>query len=475
MGIILHDVGDYFGSQELLFKALKILDEQNEQHHERIASAYNELGKNSRNLKNYQEAIHYYDLAIDFSTDTSFKLVRLNNKGATYKDEEQYDLAIKVYNSILNSDKNIPQEYARILSNFAYAKWLKDSSYNAAPEIWNAIRIWKNEKDDWGLSASYIHLTHYYRPTRPDSALFYAKKLYKITKNLNSPDEIKNALAMLIPVSTLGEVKEYFTKYRSLSDSIETARNKAKNQFATIRYETEKHKTDKLKLQKENAETKLRVVWQRVISIVLGIGAVIGFIWYRKRKQQAIREQQLQMSKKVHDKVANKVYRIMSEVEHKGLPEKNVLLYKLNTVYKQSRDISYNEPGKNNQDFQQSVSELLESFASNTVKVASVGNSQQIWEKMTPVAREELSITIEELMTNMKKHSSASNVVLKFMQKENIVEVLYTDDGIGLPPRTLYGNGLRNTETRIKDIGGRIIFDKTIPGLKVRIFIPIAK
>ncbi|MCH5718545.1 sensor histidine kinase [Niabella hibiscisoli] len=102
-------------------------------------------------------------------------------------------------------------------------------------------------------------------------------------------------------------------------------------------------------------------------------------------------------------------------------------------MYNQSRDISYDQQQKNNQDFQQSVSELLESFASDTIRVASVGNSQEVWEKLTPVAREELSIIIEELMTNMKKHSSASNVVLKFMQKKNELEVQYIDDGIGLP------------------------------------------
>jgi hypothetical protein len=49
----------------------------------------------------------------------------------------------------------------------------------------------------------------------------------------------------------------------------------------------------------------------------------VGYFWYRRRKKRLQQEKELEVkntelkySKKVHDKVANKVYHVMSEVEN---------------------------------------------------------------------------------------------------------------------------------------------------------------
>jgi signal transduction histidine kinase len=82
---------------------------------------------------------------------------------------------------------------------------------------------------------------------------------------------------------------------------------------------------------------------------------------------------------------------------------------------------------------------------------------------------------LQELMVNMKKHSAAQNVVLKFESLQDKILIHYTDDGLGLPSSFQYGNGLTNTENRIKRIGGNFTFDETLKGLKIRISIPTAK
>ena len=98
-----------------------------------------------------------------------------------------------------------------------------------------------------------------------------------------------------------------------------------------------------------------------------------------------------------------------------------------------------------------------------------------LWDRTTTQVQTEIEQVLQELMINMKKHSGAQNVVLKFESHQDIIQIFYSDDGVGLPSTFQYGNGLTNTENRIKRIGGNFIFEATINGLKIRISIPTAK
>jgi signal transduction histidine kinase len=475
MGMIQFQASDYFGSQESLLQSLNHLDENNSKHYQNLVSIYTELGNDSRGLKNFEEAITYFKLGLNFSKDSADILLLLNNIAAVNKDKKQYDSAIGIYTSILKNPKNSPLEYARILSNLAYVRWLQNSNYDAIPELWTALNIRKGENDKWGLSASYIHLTDYYTLNRPDSALFYAHQLYNVTREIGSPDEVLNALSKLVPLSRLNETKQYFEKYQILGDSIETSRNRAKNQFALIRYNAEKHKTDKLKLQKENAETKLRVIWLQVSSVILVLAAITGFIWYRRRKRQAIKEQQLRISQKVHDVVANGLYRVMSKIEHDKAESKEQLLDEMGVLYEQSRNISYEQPEIIYGDFQQTIISLLQSFANDTTTVSIVGDSKELWDSLTAKIKKDLPLILQNLMTNMKRHSRAESVVVRFGLQKKQFSIHYTDDGIGLPPNFKFGKGLTNTEFRIHSLGGQLTFDNSATkGAKINIYIPTA-
>jgi signal transduction histidine kinase len=80
---------------------------------------------------------------------------------------------------------------------------------------------------------------------------------------------------------------------------------------------------------------------------------------------------------------------------------------------------------------------------------------------------------LQEFMINMKKHSSAHNVVIKFEKEGSDLKIQYIDDGVGLPVNFRPRNGLNNTENRIKGIGGQIIFENSpLRGLTIQVFIP---
>jgi len=478
MAAMQSDAGDYFGSQEYLLLSLGYLDEQKKKDLYCLSSDYNELGVTSLNLKNYEAAIDYCNRAIKFAQDSSYKLIFLNTKAVVCKKMRDFPQALAIYDTIMDKSKNDKKTYARILSNRANTKWLQDATYQAAPELLTALQIRINEKDDWGQNASYAHLADYYSHSRPDSALLYAGKMYAMARYLNSAGDEMEALQKLILLGPPQHVQEYFARYTYLNDSIQTARNTAKNQFALIRYDAEKNKVENLQLQKENADKKVQIIQQRamIISavILMFAGVFTGIIWYRKRKQRIIREQKLKTSQKVHDVVANGLYQIMAAIEHQDDINKEVLLDKIEDMYERSRDISYDQPENHDGDFHAEITELLKSFNTAATRVASVGNDKSLWEKMEPNTKKEMKYILQELMINMKKHSHATNVVIKFEQSDNQMKMLYTDDGVGLPPVYSFGNGLTNTGNRIKNINGHITFDTNTKGLKIQVSFPIA-
>lgn len=475
MGIIQSFEGDYFGGQESYIRSLSYLAERKDIHPYCFQSNYNNLGNNSLDLKNYQAAIGYFDQALSYYTNDTNRLNALNGKAVALQKTGNYKLADSLYETIIDSIKISPMLYARVLSNLTKTRWLQNPHYPAAPDFLQALSIRESIMDNWGLNASYAHLSDYYAATRPDSALYYAKKMYTNTRQINNPDDELEALTKLMNLSPAIQLRQYILRYQYLNDSLQTARNTAKNQFALVRYEAEKNKADNLQLQKDNALKNN----QLLIGFGLAI-AVFTFIMFRnrRRKQQMeakVRLQQLKTSQKVHDIVANGLYRIMTEIEHKDTIEKEPLLDKIEVLYERSRDISYETPEAAHHDFQTTISRLLTAFASPATRVYVTGNSQAIWDRISTQSQGEIEQVLQELMINMKKHSAAQNVVLKFESQENTMQIHYKDDGVGLPPTFKYGNGLTNTVNRINGIGGHFTFEPAIKGLHIRISIPIVQ
>jgi Signal transduction histidine kinase len=486
MGIIQSIEGDYYGGQESLLASLTYLDENRQSHHQCLLADYHELGNICLKLKNYDAAIDYFHKALDDIKDPDNRTIVLNGIALTYQKKGDFDQAIALYKSLLAKSTENRKEYARLLSNYARTKWLKDSSYRAGPELQYALKIRKDSNDNRGLNASYAHLADYYSTSMPDSALYYAQKRYEIVRIINNPEEEVETLAKLITLSPPGLLKSYFVRYQYLRDSIQTARNAAKNQFALIRYEAEKNKADKLQLQQDNAQKEIQLVRQQFILILaillFGSAAIMISLWYRKRQQQleaasqqTIQQHKLKTSQKVHDVVANGLYRLMMDIQYKPSIDKDQLVDRIDSLYEQSRDISYEQTMTSILPFHEKLAELLTSFASDRTRILIVGNDVTLWEDTDKVVQQEVEHILQELLVNMQKHSQAHSVLLKFERQNGHVQIHYTDDGIGIPSQFKYGNGLLNTENRIKKIGGQHTFAHPGKGLKIHISFPTSQ
>lgn len=479
MALISTDSGDRFGGQELSLDALSYFDETNPVHHVYLLSNYNNLGIATYSLHQYSKAIEFYNKSLQFITDSAYSRIVKNNIGNALRKAGEFDKAIATYESILEKEKDTIN-HARILSNYAYVKWVSNRNYNPEPELREALGKRIKAGDVWGQNSSYSQLSDYYLTKLPDSARLYSLKMHQTAGTLNSADDQLEALQKLIPLSRPEEAKGYFKRYRFLQDSLQTARNTAKNQFALIRYETEKHKADNLLLQQKNTE---RNVWLITLAFFIVIGTAAGILWYKRRKRQldldaenAVRESQLKTSKKVHDVVANGLYRLMSEMENEPDIDRSRILDDMEDLYERSRDISYDKVaiGINGNEFHSSVSSLLMSFSTPDTRVVIVGNTGELWKALNQEDKNDLYYVLQELMVNMTKHSKADSAAIRFERIGDEIKVNYTDNGVGLPQEQVFKNGLTNTGNRIRSMGGSITFGEgTTGGLNVQIQLPV--
>ncbi len=486
MAITLFEEGDYYAAQETSLEADKLLDSSNNAHRALMAFNYNNLGNAISGYGDNAEALAYYDLAIKYAVDALDAKTYNNNKAVTMFAANNYKGAYLIHKKNLDVGNKGDNDYARILSNYANTRWRIDKNYNPLPDLHQALNIRLKSADDYGLNSSYAHLFDYHYGRNADSAKMYALMCFTTANKINVSADRINAAEKLIKVSDADSSKYYFQIYKRLDDSVRAARLKARNQYALIRYESEKNKINNLKLQKDVLDRDLRISKERIVMvIVFGVvlsGLLYYILWARKRKQRMrmelenkVKEIQLTTSKKVHDVVANGIYRVMTELEYKDNYDKQDLLDKLEYMYEKSRDISY-EPSKDVSlsSFVSDVSTLLGSFANERVRIIIVGNDPQIWNRVPQNAKDDLLIIFQELLVNMRKHSLADEVIFRFEATYNKLNIFYQDNGIGFSSVKKEGNGLRNTGTRMERLGGKFNFvSEDGKGLKIEIILPL--
>ncbi|MGO4708068.1 tetratricopeptide repeat protein [Chryseobacterium sp. 2TAF14] len=485
MAIIQSDTGDFYGSIETSLEADKYLKTavKTEFVNNLYSSNYNNLAISSKSLKNYSDAEKYYQNALETTDKPEYKSVINNNIGDVLILQNKTDPAINLLEGLLKTRDSI--SYARVLNNLAKAKFLKNTNYNAVPELQEALQIRKTQKDSLGINSSFATLADFFKSKDKTQSLFYAKLMLERAEKNESPDDQLEALQKIIELDEKNYLK-YFNQFQKLNDSTQTARNKAKNQFAIVRYDVEQKNAENQNLKLKDVENEINIIY---LSFGLGISAltlIIGFFWNEKRKKNIRREKEhekqievknteLKYSKKVHDVVANGIYQVMTKIENQNDFNKEQALDELEFVYEKSRDISYENPDSQDEKFHEKISKLVASFKNDEVKTFTVGNQEENWENVTASTQTEIYQIIRELLVNMKKHSKASNVIFKFEKINNLIYINYADNGIGIADELIFKNGLSNTVSRIENINGKITFEtKTEKGLKINISFPVS-
>lgn len=487
IGTIQKDRNDFFGSKETLTEALHYLRPNVDLKY--IADCYNALATDHRKLSNYSDAINYYLLALKSTNYEKEKLSYKNNLAATYIDNQDYKKAISLLNSIANDSLliNDKKEYARVMDNLAYARWLSGENIGVR-EFQEPLKLRAQNTDQRGQLASYTHLGEFYSKSNPEIAIIYFDTVIQLSNTIKIPRAEKDALKFLMQLQP--QNVKLRDRYVFLQDSLYEQELKVKTQFAKYKYDDKLKQEDILRLEKENTEQELKVAKQRnqkILAYAIGVPVILllGFLTYffvqrskrlkrqnKTAKLEATYETESELSRKLHDDFGGKLNHAMLLLQNGT--ESSEVLDIVDGLYNQSRDFSREindvDTGPN---YKNSLFGMMGNYSKNTKLIVS-GSTNVDWLKISTLSKKTLFKVLQELMINMQKHSEANLVSLAFVQTKKTLKITYADDGAGASDEELnFKNGLWNTEKRIHAIGGTIIFDSEKGrGFEVQVVIP---
>ena len=486
MAHIQQTYGDYYSSEETLTEALPYIN--NDLQYQLAAN--NLFGISAKELKNYDDAVYYYNKILETASDSIVRLTPLNNIANVYIEQKKYKKAILLLEPLLKSNvlNSLPYKKAIITDNLGFAYYKSDSIKKGIELMNQALTMRIDRSDSYGSIESYLHLADFYKGRDYQKSKENAVQAYAVATKYQSIDERLEALAFLMAHNQEKRINGYALMFINLDDSIKKVRNNAKNQFAKIRYDSRKANLESIKYKGERAETLLQLATQKnqkylsFIGFVILLGGIVFIINYYKAKTKRERLEanyntETRISKQLHDELANDVFYAMTFAGTQDLQDpikKETLLDNLDKIYVRTRNFSReNSPIETGERFEHNLKQMLNSYKSSGTEIIIKNGNPIDWSKVQTEKKIAIQRVLQELMVNMKKYSQASFVVIGFDMGQNKLKIDYSDNGIGFSEKLILKNGLQNAENRIQTINGILTFDsQTNKGFKAKILVP---
>ncbi len=485
------DLGDHNGSKTTATDGLKYLKSSTEYRviaalNQNISLAFSELG-------NQEEALLWNDKVFELYKNSEAKNkigihnlpIFKNSRASILSELGEYEESIKILDS-LAKDKEVIENsslYAQILNNLGYVRFQKDNKDLESKQLLiKSLRIRQEEGDIVGQFSSNIHLTKYYKDKDVDKARYHADQAYLNIKDFGDYEALLEVLTLITELKP--DSLEDHQQFKETSLKLMELRKKTREIYAPTRFENEN-------LLKETEEKEQQIIKVRNQNTIYLLGMMLlltaiafAVFFFRQRTKylaqqnqivqfQASYETETRISKRLHDDLGNDIFQVM--LQYQNNPEDPKILNKLNTAYAKARDISReNNEFETDEEYPEELSSMLQNYTNNGIQLMARGLDTIDWATFETPVKITVYRVLQELMTNMQKHSSASLVVLKFVNGNDSLDISYSDNGVGMAKDQLHSkNGLRNTEKRIQAIGGTLIFDsQKEKGFKANIRIP---
>ena len=493
MAYISSQVNDYTGAEIHLFKAITYFEGKKK--YKQLYLSFNLLGTISENLGELQSAINYYDRAAVFIPKIDEphyeQIENWNNLGLIYHKMGNYDEAVKYFDKglITKEIKNErPSLFAKLIDNKAYSNFMKDGVVHSVDSMIEALTIRDSIGDTAGSVISRIHLSRYYATIGDTlAAIKYGEKALAMANENELNRDILQSLELLASID-LGNTINYLQAHIALDRQLNKRERTIRNKFAGIRYETEKYVSENEKLFKERS-------W--LIAVGISITLILLLIYWNtrqraknkelifEREQQQYNEdmfllalenkttlergrnqERLRISEELHDGILARLFSVRFKWAFldisgnlENLREHKNSLAQLTDIETDIRNISHdlrNELIWNEIKFVDEIENILKekSELGRFGYSFKFGNFDE-WESLDYFIKINVSRMLTEILQNIIKHSSATEVKVAFTvnQKEHIIIV--EDNGKGFRAYFINeGIGLKSLQTRSRKING---------------------
>lgn len=458
--------GLLYESENIAVDALELLDAMD--HNDSISkeariALNNHLGITNMKLKNYEKAIDYFTRIIETAEAKKQINTAIKNRAYVYAENGQYNISLDNYLRVYNESlvDNDTLRVARYLDNLGHVQ-SKLHLPDALKNLEQSLFLRQRKEYRPGLITSYLHLAEFYHDRNQDaSALQFINNAQDSAIKSGNKNYEVSVLSKKIDFGFFTDIK----RYKYLNDSINNAKLQKEVRFSSLKYESEKYERKTKELQLENERGKTR---QRTYLITIGIVLLVSIflvntirLRHKKEKIKEVYRKETELSKKVHDELANDMSDLMNFVENDievTQAKKSLLMDNIEDIYLRTRDISTETGSIDLVNFTDSIKHLLMQHNKPETKVITNNVNTIDWQNIEEHKKVVIYRCLQELLVNMKKHSKAKVVSVVFKNHNKKKEIRYVDDGVGFDQENSKRSGLLNVESRIKGIGGSFNF-----------------
>ena len=479
----------------------------------KVASLYAGYGYHLRR-RNLDSGIMYMQkgLKIGEKYNTEYELRAIyDNYGVLKEMKKEYDSAFLFYNKSLtlkekaNDKIGIPYSLNKIgmlqltLKDFAKAKQNLDKAYQIRLEIDDKIGIAENLN---------FYGYYYFEIKDNQKSIEYFSKALNESKAYNynylTQDNYQKLSELYELNSDYKTALDNFKNYTTYKDSISNINLRIKQAELDTEFDTERKEKEILE-QKANLAVKNTYIVIIISLLILSI--IVGYFMLKNQKmktlqlqkenelkdallkietQNRLQEQRLQISRDLHDNIGAQLTFIISSVDSlkyafaDGNPKledklNNISSFTKETIYELRDTIwAMNKEEITIEDLKTRISNFIDNAQLSLNGIRFNFNFEtKSFQSFT--SRDGMNIyrLIQEAVNNAIKHANASQIDVSFIESDNKITIVVSDNGKGFDLATAeIGNGLNTMKKRASELKGDFNIKATEKGTKIYLSLP---
>ncbi|SHG25360.1 Histidine kinase [Flagellimonas flava] len=501
MGNIQEYFQDFLGAEVHITEALRIFEDLED--YRRIYNCNNLLGIVSNGMNNHPKSLEYYQKAgyyiKKFVSENQQDLLweNKNNIAHVFLKDGQYLKAKEAYSELF-SDKALQKEnpalYNKVTLSLGHVLFKGNSNFPKAEEL---VRQAVTLNDSMGFSEDQARAKQFYSEiiaAKGDSlkAKRYALESLKISKETLNTNRHLEVLRFLTSLDSENAVA-YSNEFYDLSEKVKVEERAQRDKFARIRLETDEV------ISQNEALTRGKFIWTLVALGLLLAGIAIYIIFaqrasnnklkYEQKQQEANQEiynlmlsqqgkfeegkqlEKKRISEELHDGVLGEMLGIRlflsglnDKADEDAVEQRAGLIEKLREVEEDIRGISHELSDASYQKFYNfivSLEDLIHTISESSGMKCSLTYDETVdWDDLEGDIKINAYRIVQESLKNCVKHAEAESAEVKFMLREEMLQLTISDNGVGFDSnKGKKGIGFRNLLSRVQKMGGTLHID----------------
>ena len=498
-------LGDYPKAFENLYKALKIFEKHKK--NVGICNALNIIGEINFQKGNVTLAKENIEKALAIMENDNSNLAYLSaahSLANVYGMNGEFENAIKIDEKCIRITDSInsPKMKVAFLDNKANCYLFSNRLDSAQYYFQECLKLDYQIGNEKQIADTYSNLGQLYLLKNDfNTAEQFTLKSISMLEKVDVKPNLDKAYSILVSIYNKQQQfkkafdlqRKQFENYKAMINEREAA------SFAEFKslYETQKKESKIKSLEQEGKIRKLKIVEQAaainkrnffiVVIVILLIGLLtVTYFWKRKQALQNIlieeriirnteEKERIRIAKDIHDDLGSGLSKIkfLSEIIQQKTTEQPEVQSSSESVKETASKMIENMRdliwalNPDNSTLANLIARMRE-YATDYLEDYTIEVNYDFPTNIpqTPITKEsqrELFMVIKESLNNIVKHSASSVVNFSIQLDDKFIKLVINDNGKGfLKSEKVSGNGLRNMQSRIAQIGGLIEIESVV-------------